>query len=493
MIVKLFSAGKSFTGLGSYLTHDAGAETTERIAWTHTLNCANDHVPSAIHEMYNTYLDAGLLKEEAGIRRGGRPLEDPVKHFSLNWHPDETPSREQIIAAVEGYLGHMGWQEHQAVLANHTDKAHAHVHVMLNAVHPETGCKLDDSLERRRSSAWALDYERENGRIYCEQRLDPVAEREPAPTRPAWMAMKEAEQAQARIDAARQASARAQEAAEPRLMTQDEEWQALKAEQRESRTAFFADGRDAFRSLRNTVFHDVREEFRDEWGAYYAARREGAEGEALQEMRADLLARQDAVLKERRDAACTTLRETRDGEYAVLLAGQRDERAELTARQAVGVDALAEMRRDAANQNEREEAYSPAAVDMSLTFRTTMHEVTHSAPETAEPNVDRSSSDDRGAFFAGPEPGMRDGADVVAGLGLGMMGGAATLVERLFDGFLDSGPVRPMPANDSRPEPEPPRNPFAASAQEARRIAEQDGEEASRDAWWDERRARARD
>ena len=74
MIVRIFSAGKSFKGLGHYLTHDAGADTTERVAWTHTLNCANDHVPSAIHEMYGTYLDAELLKEEAGIRKGGRPL-----------------------------------------------------------------------------------------------------------------------------------------------------------------------------------------------------------------------------------------------------------------------------------------------------------------------------------------------------------------------------------------------------------------------------------
>ncbi len=291
MIVKLFSAGKSFTGLGTYLTHDAGADTAERVAWTHTLNCANDHVPSAIHEMYGTYLDAELLKEEAGVRKGGRPLENPVKHFSLNWHPDETPDRAQIIAAAEDYLAHMSWQEHQAVLANHTDKAHAHVHVMLNAVHPETGAKLDDGLERRRSSAWAAEYEREHGRIYCEQRLAPVEEREPSPTRPAWMAMKEAEQAQSRLDAAREAAERAREATETRMPTRNEEWQILKDEQRETRTAFFADGRDAFRDLRRAVFHDVRQEFRDEWGAYYAARREGMHGEALQQMKDDLVGR----------------------------------------------------------------------------------------------------------------------------------------------------------------------------------------------------------
>ena len=57
----------------------------------------------------------------------------------------------------------MKWQEHQALLVAHEDK-HPHVHVMLNVVHPETGLRLDDNFERRRAQAWALDYEREQGR-----------------------------------------------------------------------------------------------------------------------------------------------------------------------------------------------------------------------------------------------------------------------------------------------------------------------------------------
>ena len=90
-------------------------------------------------------------------------------------------------------------------------------------------------------------------------------------------------------------------------------------------------------------------------------------------------------------------------------------------------------------------------------------------------------------------PRVRDGADVVAGVGLGMMGGAATLVERLFDGFLDGGPTRPVPANDRGSPPEPLRNPFAGVAAEARRSAERAQEETARDDWWDERRARTWD
>lgn len=66
MIVRIMSAGKSFKGLSAYLTHDPNADTDERVAWTHTLNCANDHVPSAVDEMVWTARDAELLKQEAG-------------------------------------------------------------------------------------------------------------------------------------------------------------------------------------------------------------------------------------------------------------------------------------------------------------------------------------------------------------------------------------------------------------------------------------------
>jgi len=65
-----------------------------------------------------------------------------------------------MMAATSDFLNHMKWQEHQALLVAHEDKSHAHVHVMLNVVHPETGLRLNDDFERRRAQAWALEYER---------------------------------------------------------------------------------------------------------------------------------------------------------------------------------------------------------------------------------------------------------------------------------------------------------------------------------------------
>ncbi len=163
------------------------AKTAERVAWTHTLNCANDHVPSAVDEMVWTARNAELLKQEAGIRAGGRAAENTVIHASLNWAPEDEPTPEHMIEATEQFLEHMGWAERQTILVAHDDKSYRHVHVMVNAIHPETGLCLDESFEQRRAQAWALEYEKEHERIYCAQRLLNAEEREEGRRgRPGW-------------------------------------------------------------------------------------------------------------------------------------------------------------------------------------------------------------------------------------------------------------------------------------------------------------------
>ena len=138
-----------------------------------------------------TARDAELLKQEAGIRAGGRASENPVKHLSLNWSPNDDPSRAEMIAAGQSFLTHMNWQDHQAVMVAHEDKDYAHIHIMINAIHPETGLHLDDGFEKRRAQKWAAEYEREQGKIYCEQRLLEPHEREKAPPRNVWMEFRE--------------------------------------------------------------------------------------------------------------------------------------------------------------------------------------------------------------------------------------------------------------------------------------------------------------
>jgi hypothetical protein len=89
MIVKIQKAGASFKSLAGYLTDDKG-----RVAWTHSLNCAHDDALSVVNEIYTTFKDAELLKQQAGVHAGGSPVEKPVKHYSLSWHPSTPRARK---------------------------------------------------------------------------------------------------------------------------------------------------------------------------------------------------------------------------------------------------------------------------------------------------------------------------------------------------------------------------------------------------------------
>jgi MobA/VirD2-like, nuclease domain len=445
MIIRILSSGTSFKGLATYLTHDPEAKTAERVSWTHTLNLAHDDALSAVDEMLWTARNAELLKQEAGIRAGGRATENPVKHLSLNWSPEDHPTREHMIEATEDFLRHMKWHDRQALLVAHEDKAHPHVHVMLNVVHPETGLRLDDGFERRRAQAWALDYEREQGNIRCANRLNNICDRDEAPTRPAWMAFKGMEKSFDENERRLAAFEPAFEAAPENPGTQEaKEWKALKKIQREERADFFTDGKKAFSDLRLSIYREVREEFRPQWADYYAAEKSGLAPDALKEMKAALLAEQKAMLEERRDDACGALRESRNAIYRELLDGQREMRHGLSARQAAGLNSLELIDHFRVEGAAREEHG---------------HE-----PATARDTPGRSEPPDEQVMPGRTESaGIRSAPDIGANISAGL---ALGFLSFLADGLVPSNPApRPKQA-----EPEVKRDLFDFAAEQARSV-----------------------
>jgi hypothetical protein len=461
MIVKIHKGGKSFSGAATYLTHDPKAKTDERVAWTHTLNLANDHVPSAVDEMLWTARNAELLKQEAGIRAGGRATENPVKHVSLNWAPDENPTRDHMIETTEDFLRHMKWQEHQALLVAHEDKEYAHVHVLLNAVHPETGLRLDDNFERRRAQECALEYERENGRIYCEQRLKNLEEREDGPTRPAWMAFRENHRKfenQEKILENKNDPILIRDPEIPEN-TNSDEWRILKEIQRDERKIFFGEGKLAFNELRNSTYREIRKEFRERWSDYYAAEKNGGDGVDLAAMKAEIVAEQKTALEERRDAACAELRKSRDGQYRELLDDQREIRLGLHSRQEAGLEnaLFLDLARD-----------GNAGRDIATTFR-------EAADETLMPRDGDSGWEmDASAYEAPPRhenAGMKSGANIGANIGEGLGFGLIAFLDSIADGFIGAKPA-PKP-RQREPEHSGP-NPFDAAADEAHKRQQQE-------------------
>jgi hypothetical protein len=426
MIVKILSNGKSFSGLATYLSHDAEqAKSAERVDWTRTLNCANDDVSCAVNEMVWTARDAELLKQEAGIRAGGRATENTVKHFSLSWSPEEKPTGEHMMETTQDFLRHMKWEEHQAILFSHTDKPHAHVHCMLNTVHPETGLRLNDSYEQVRAQEWALQYEREHG-IYCEQRLEDSATREPSPPRNIWMQFwvnqKEFEKAEKSL-AENQGILPEEE-----KNRKNDEWKILKEIQRDERMAFFAEGKSEFKELRASIYREVREQFRGRWAEYYEAERNSTDPEALAALKKEIVADQKAVLEPMRDEACQELRASRNEHYRELLGDQRELRAYLHGRQDVGLDNMPLL----LSLTERD-----TTQDISEAFREAAEATTRPAADQADGRITASNETDERADQAS------GGAGAAGEMGLGVFKGFDSLLS-IFEGTHPPARAHPV-------------------------------------------------
>lgn len=172
MIPREAKRGTSFKGAGMYYLHDKNALTDERVAFTQTENLPTDDPELATRWMAYTALHADELKQQAGVERTGRKASRPVFCFSLSWHPEENPDQEHMVATGRSALTALGLQEHQTVMVAHRDEAYSHLHLMCNLVHPEHGKTHTLQYSRKRLSEWAEAYERENGKIYCEQRVE---------------------------------------------------------------------------------------------------------------------------------------------------------------------------------------------------------------------------------------------------------------------------------------------------------------------------------
>jgi len=497
MVPKLFSSGKSFAKLGAYLLHDAGkAKSSERVKWTHTLNLAHDEPACAIDEMLWTYRAAEDLKRQTGGRTGGRPLKNPVRHFSLNWHPSEQPTPEHMVRTVQDFLRHMGWHEHQALIVRHDDK-HPHVHVMVNAIHPETGRALDAGFERRRAQKWAERYEREHG-VFCEQRLKPVEEREASPTRESWERMKQDRAAFDEI----QRSFDYFKRQEPQGQ-RDDEWLVLKGHQRDEREEFWKTGKAQFREARDEAFREVKAEFRHEWKGYFEARKAGADTKKLVALKADILARQNKALDERRTEAHAKILGLRKETYRELLDGQQRMRDQLKEEQKAGHRSYGLL--DAAHPRPLAERHpeltreppSPerkAVIDKQrAAFRDAANETVKPATARSRAKLPRArGSDARPAPMKTRDRGAGRALGGPSGIGVGALGAIATIGERLFDGFFGGESPTPEPPKQKPRELERDDETLhAANEQRQRETAA--SEEAALLAYWHERRQRRRE
>ncbi|MCP3381257.1 relaxase/mobilization nuclease domain-containing protein [Bradyrhizobium sp. CCGUVB4N] len=479
MIVKISDSGSSFKGLATYLTHDPKAQTAERVAWTQTHGLANDYVPAAVNEMYITAESAEWLKEQAGVRAGGRPVENPVKHISLNWAEEDKPSREHMIKTGEDYLRHMGWSDHQVIMVAHSDKPYAHLHMIINAIHPETGKALDDGFEKRRSQTWALKYELEQNRVHCTERLKNVGEREQTMPRNIWMEFKPNEREFRKSERQFLQNPEIEEyRPENRRAT---EWEIFKQFQRDERDQFIAEGKSKFKQLRSEIYREVHADFRERWAEYYKAEKKGTENAPAQlaAVKAKIVADEKAALEPRREAGFKELRKERDVEREALNAQQREVRAEFRSRLESGMDNSDFFAGLAAKRDNRTAVRS--------TFREAGHETTSRPIDPVEtPFVGklidaRLEPISRAPWRPDTRKGQareKDAGDVAKRRTMGAVGGVA---DGIFSFLTNLGSARPEPVPTKERADQ-----FREAAENALKQEQQRGRE-TEDAAWRER------
>ena len=175
------SAGHSFKGLHAYCAHDQERVlTSERVDWIDMRNIAANDPAQAWKVMAATAGAQNDLKRAAGVRAGRTSKDGAVMHVVLSFDQDEPTDPEAMQTAADEFLSQLGADpakmrgkakpkrrqfanEHQVVMYAHSDTDNAHLHLMINSVHPEHGVKLPTSNNQLKAQKWALDFSKRHG------------------------------------------------------------------------------------------------------------------------------------------------------------------------------------------------------------------------------------------------------------------------------------------------------------------------------------------
>ncbi|MCH2156900.1 MAG: relaxase/mobilization nuclease domain-containing protein [Opitutales bacterium] len=141
-----------------------------RVAWTETRNLMADTVDKAWRFMAYTAKSHERLKQAAGVKATGRKLEKPVFTYSLSWHPEQSPTKREMLKAADDSLKALGLEEHQVIISCHRDEPQPHVHLIVNRTHPLTGVAAKLSRSKCKLSDFARVFERKEGTDYCPAR-----------------------------------------------------------------------------------------------------------------------------------------------------------------------------------------------------------------------------------------------------------------------------------------------------------------------------------
>src|SRR5215831_14199282 len=129
-MIAVSSSSRSFAALGRYLVVGRDKVEQGRVAWTSARNLPTDEPELAAKIMRAT--------ASQNVR-----VSQPVYHVALSFDPTDNVDRKTMERVADNILRELKLDQHQAIIVAHEDRAHPHLHILVNRIHPETGRAWD--------------------------------------------------------------------------------------------------------------------------------------------------------------------------------------------------------------------------------------------------------------------------------------------------------------------------------------------------------------
>jgi hypothetical protein len=125
-MIGVANRGKSFRALIAYVLRNKDGIDQDPVAWTASRNLPTDDPKLAV-----SFMNATALRTPS--------VPEPAYHIAFSFAPEDPVDRTMAERVADHLLARLGLSEHEAVLVAHRDRPHAHVHIVVNRIHPETG------------------------------------------------------------------------------------------------------------------------------------------------------------------------------------------------------------------------------------------------------------------------------------------------------------------------------------------------------------------
>jgi hypothetical protein len=134
-----------------YLEVGRSGREYDRVDWTASRNLCDIDDP-----------EIGGRLMEATAEQSLR-IQKPAYHVSVAFDPNDPVDRPRMELVADRVLRDLGLREHQAMFVAHRDREHAHVHIVVNRVHPETGVAWERCQDQPKIERTLRGMEREMG------------------------------------------------------------------------------------------------------------------------------------------------------------------------------------------------------------------------------------------------------------------------------------------------------------------------------------------